>query len=92
MDRRVMLFIIGAIAAAAMYPVVAPLDAEDPSNPQHFGITVLVVVMVYAILALLFLLENISKRRDHWHAASSPPDRPRAAATDVDEEEPDLQP
>lgn len=63
MDRRVLLFVGGAIAAAAMYPVVAPLDTADPSKPQHYGLTVLVVVGVYALLALLFLLENLSKRR-----------------------------
>ncbi len=39
-----MLLIIGAIAAGAMYPVVAPLDTADPSKPQHFGLTVMTVV------------------------------------------------
>lgn len=63
MDRRITLLIVGAIAAAAMYPVVAPLDTADPAKPQHFGLTVLVVVIVYSVLALLFMLENLSKRR-----------------------------
>ena len=63
MDRRVMLFVGGALAAGAMYPLVAPLDTADPAKPQHYGLTVLVVVGVYALLAILFLLENISKRR-----------------------------
>ncbi len=63
MDRRVMLLVVGAIAAAAMYPLVSPLDTADPAKPQHFGLTVIVVVIVYATLAILFLLENMSKRR-----------------------------
>ena len=63
MDRRIMLLVIGAIAAGAMYPVVAPLDTADPAKPQHFGMTVIVVVIVYCVLALLFMLENLSKRR-----------------------------
>jgi hypothetical protein len=62
MDRRVMLFVIGAIAAGAMYPLVSPLDNADPAKPQHFGLTVIVVVIVYCVLAILFTLENISKR------------------------------
>jgi hypothetical protein len=62
MDRRILLFVIGAIAAGAMYPLVSPLDTADPAKPQHFGITVIVVVIVYCVLALLFLLENMSKR------------------------------
>lgn len=63
MDRRIGLLITGALAAAAMYPVVAPLDTADPANPQHFGLTVLIVVITYATLAILFTLEKISKRR-----------------------------
>lgn len=63
MDRRVMLLVLGAIAAGAMYPVIAPLDHADPAKPQHYGTTVLVVVAVYALLAVLFMLENLSKRR-----------------------------
>jgi len=63
MDRRVMLLILGAIAAGAMYPLVSPLDHADPAKPQHYGVTVLVVVAVYAVLAILFMLENLSKRR-----------------------------
>ena len=63
MDRRIMLLVIGAIAAGAMYPLVSPLDTADPAKPQHFGLTVLIVVIVYCTLALLFTLENISKRR-----------------------------
>ena len=51
-----------AIAAGAMYPVVAPLDTADPSKPQHFGLTVMIVVIVYCVLAILFTLDNISKR------------------------------
>lgn len=62
MDRRIMLLVIGAIAAGAMYPVVSPLDTADPARPQHFGLTVIVVVIVYCVLAILFTLENISKR------------------------------
>lgn len=57
-----MLLVIGAIAAASMYPVVAPLDDIDPAKPQHFGLTVIVVVIVYSVLAILFTLENISKK------------------------------
>ena len=45
-----------------MYPVVAPLDTADPSKPQHFGLTVMIVVIVYCVLAILFTLDNISKR------------------------------
>ena len=63
MDRRIMLLVLGAIAAGAMYPVVAPLDTADPAKSQHYGLTVLVVVIVYAVLAILFTLENISKKR-----------------------------
>ncbi len=63
MDRRIMLLVLGALAAGAMYPVVAPLDTADPAKPQHYGLTVLVVVIVYAVLAILFTLENISKKR-----------------------------
>lgn len=62
MDRRVMLFVIGAIAAASMYPLVSPLDTADPAKPQHFGVTVIVVVIVYCVLAILFTLDNIAKR------------------------------
>ncbi|HNI34962.1 MAG TPA: hypothetical protein PLV93_06150 [Microthrixaceae bacterium] len=58
-----MLLVLGALAAGAMYPVVAPLDTADPAKPQHYGLTVLVVVIVYAVLAILFTLENISKKR-----------------------------
>ena len=63
MDRRIMLLVLGALAAGAMYPVVAPLDTADPAKPQHYGLTVLVVVIVYAVLAILYTLENISKKR-----------------------------
>ena len=63
MDRRIMLLVLGALAAGAMYPVVAPLDTADPAKPQHYGLTVLVVVIVYAVLAILFTLETISKKR-----------------------------
>lgn len=63
MDRRVGLLLGGAIAAAAMYPLVSPLDTADPAKPQHYGLTVIVVVIVYLVLAALFLLENLSKRR-----------------------------
>jgi len=62
MDRRITLLVIGALAAGAMYPLVSPLDTADPAKPQHFGLTVIIVVIVYCVLAILFMLENISKR------------------------------
>lgn len=61
-DRRVLLFVVGAIAAASMYPIVSPLDGADPAKPQHFGVVAVGVSITYAVLAVLALLDGWSRR------------------------------
>ena len=60
MDRRAVFFLIAAVVAGALIPLVP----DDPAHPaiQYVGPT---LVVGYLVLAVLSYLDHASRRRDH---------------------------
>ena len=70
-DRRLLLFLFGAVASIAMYPVVAPLDTADPAKPQHFGAVAIGVSVTYVVLMILSALDGRSRRAGRRRTSTS---------------------
>ena len=60
MDRRAVFFLVAALVAAVLIPLV-------PDDPAHPGVKYVgpVLVVGYLVLALLSYLDHASRRRDH---------------------------
>lgn len=60
MDRRAIFFLMAAVVAGLLIPLV-PDDSAHPAV-QYVGP---ILVVAYLLLALLSLLDHVSRRRDH---------------------------
>ena len=60
MDRRAIFFLMAAVVAGLLIPLV-PDDLAHPAV-QYVGP---ILVVAYLLLALLSLLDHVSRRRDH---------------------------
>ena len=60
MDRRAVFFLIAALVAGALTPLVP----HDPAHPAIRYVSPTLVV-AYLVLALLSYLDHASRRRDH---------------------------